>query len=167
MFLAKQPEPLIRWIDEHSPRLYRSAARLASVEEAEDLCQDVFLVAADRWGGFEGRSQPYTWLHGILRNLIRDRRRKQATRARRVAPQLQVMEADTPERQLHRAQDRQRVREAIAGLPEPQREVIARFYVEDRSIAEIAAALGLPEGTIKSRLFNGRRALRRALEGAR
>ena len=58
------------WVEAYGPRLFRAAALKASPEEAADLCQEVFLVATR--SRFEGRSSPYTWLYGILHNLVRD-----------------------------------------------------------------------------------------------
>ena len=61
--------------------------------------------------------------------------------------------------------DSYRLRQAIAGLPAEQRAAIALFHLEDMSVAEVAVALDVPVGTVKTRLMNGRKKLRAALEG--
>lgn len=61
--------------------------------------------------------------------------------------------------------DKQRVRAAIASLPPDQKSAIALFYLEEMSVAEVAVALDVPAGTVKTRLMHARRKLRAALEG--
>ncbi len=156
---------LAAWVDAHAARLYRAAALLAAEVEAADLVQEVFLVASRRRAAFDGSAAPYTWLYGILRNLARDRRRKHARRAR-LRP-VDDRRARDPERMLAAERDRARVRAAVRRLPDGHREVVALYYLEEVPVAEVARRLGLPPGTVKSRLFKARAALRRALEGGR
>ena len=61
--------------------------------------------------------------------------------------------------------DSEKVRKAMAGLPPEQRAAIALFHLEEMSVAEVAVALDVPAGTVKTRLMNARRKLRAALEG--
>lgn len=72
-------------------------------------------------------------------------------------------DADAPS--LEAPLDAERLRSAIAGLPSDQRAAIALFYLEDLSVAEVAVALTIPAGTVKTRLMHARRKLRAALEG--
>lgn len=153
------------WVDAHAARLYRAAALLASEAEAADLVQEVFLIASRRRATFDGSAAPYTWLYGILRNLARDRRKKQTRRAR-LTP-VDDRRTSDPERLLTAERDRARVRAAVRGLPDEHREVVALYYLDEVPVAEVAERLGVPPGTVKSRLFKARAALRRVLEGAR
>ncbi|MGI9422734.1 MAG: RNA polymerase sigma factor [Hyphomicrobiaceae bacterium] len=66
---------------------------------------------------------------------------------------------------IERAADSKPVHEALAKLPVEQRTAVALFYLEDMSVAEVAVALDIPVGTVKSRLMNARKKLREALEG--
>lgn len=151
-------------VDQYADRLYRAAALGHSPDEARDLCQETFLVAARDPAAFQGRSAPYTWLYGIMTNLRRSHRRK-ATRPLPVdAPRLSVI---TPEADLTRQQTHHRVHAAVAKLPESQREAVALFYLEELSVADVAERLGVPIGTVKSRLSAARDVLRRALKGDR
>lgn len=156
---------LAEWVDAHAARLFRAAALLTTEAEASDLVQETFLIAARRRATFDGTSAPYTWLYGILRNLVRDGRKKHARRSRLTL--LERRPARDPERLLAAERDRARVRAAVRRLPEGHREVVALFYLDELPVAEVARRLELPAGTVKSRLFKARAALRRALEGAR
>ena len=75
--------------------------------------------------------------------------------------ELPEAESDEPADAL----DRRRLRTAIASLPPDQRSAIALFYLEEMSVAEVAVALDVPAGTVKTRLMHARRKLRAALEG--
>lgn len=156
-----------QWVDAYAARLYRAAALLSSEAEAADLCQEVFLVAARKHAAFDGRSAPYTWLYGILRNLIRDRRKRYARRGLRLVPAPETAPPSDPEVELSASQQRERVRRAVSTLPERHREVITLYYLEELAIAEVAQRLGAPIGTVKSRLFQARAALKRTLKGVR
>ncbi len=67
--------------------------------------------------------------------------------------------------EIERAADRQPLKEALAKLPSEHRAAVALFYLEDMSVAEVAVALEIPAGTVKTRLMNARKKLRAALEG--
>jgi RNA polymerase sigma-70 factor (ECF subfamily) len=152
------------WVDAYATRLFHAAAGLSSEAEAPDLCQEVFLVAARKRAGFDGRSAPYTWLNGILRNLVRDKHKKRTRRGLRLLSAEPTPVPD-PERTLSSQQDRQRLRAAVAELPERQREVVQLYYLQEHTVSDVAEALSLAAGTVKSRLFEARRTLRHALQG--
>ena len=161
--IASQPlPPMSTLVDQYADRLYRAAALGQSPDDARDLCQETFLIAARNPTAFEGRSTPYTWLYGIMKNLRRTHRRKAARPLPTDTPRLSVA---TPEAKLTRQQTHQRVHAAIARLPESQREAVALFYLEELSVADVAQRLGVPVGTVKSRLSAARSVLRRALKG--
>lgn len=149
-------------VERYADRLYRAAAASCSPDEARDLCQQTFLIAAR--STFEGRSAPYTWLYGIMKNLRREQRRKARRPLPASAPALSVA---TPESEMARSQIQARVRAAVAHLPETQRDAVILFYLEECPVAEVAERLGVPVGTVKSRLHAARAVLRRALKGDR
>lgn len=153
------------WARTLGPRLYRAAHYwTGDGHEAEELCQETFAAALE--GGFRGASAPYTWLFGILRNLFRERRKKRRPTFAPELPEDARGRSPPPEPPLalaEAAEAKDRVREAVMGLPDDQRDIVLLRYMDEASIDEIAAALGLPGGTVKSRLFAARAKLRAVL----
>ena len=134
------------------------AWQVGNPEDAKDLTQVIFTKAYRAFGGFRGEASVRTWLYTIARNTIRDffRRKKPTTsleahvetHGEPASPHVEL-----PARTV-------RLQRALAALPEEFREVVMMFYFEGLSLAEIAEALSLPVGTVKSRLNRARRKLR-------
>jgi RNA polymerase sigma-70 factor (ECF subfamily) len=120
--------------------------------EAEDLVQDAFVRASASGSRFMRVENPEAWLRRTAINLHRNRWRKLRNFAR-IRPQLETPH-DLPGLDEHLV-----VVDALRRLPEAQREVLALHYLADLPVLEIASALGVPEGTVKSRLMRGREAL--------
>lgn len=146
----------------HFERVYAYVARrVKGREEVEDLTSEVFRRALAGIRGFENRGAPFSaWLLRIAANAVIDR----ARRARSARPLADVPEPSEPERL--EAADRARLFRAVTTLPPDQRRVIELRFAEERSIAEIAAALGKTEGAVKQLQLRALRALRKHL-GAR
>ncbi len=144
-------------------RLYRVAFLLSgNREEAEDLLQDTFLNLYQSLPRFQGRSMVYTYAYRILINLHRRRVRK---RKRVTEPLLEDIVASTPSGTeiFAKQEQNERLRVAISKLPPLLQEVIVLRYLEELSYQEIATRLGINEGTVKSRLHNAKRGLRKIL----
>ena len=131
-------------------QLYGVVGNLA---EAEDLVQEAFVRAAAAGGRFRRVENPEAWLRRTAINLHRKRWRKMRN-FHRIRPRLEVPPADLPGLDEHLA-----VIQALRKLPEAQREAVALHHLADLPVAEIADLLGVPEGTVKSRLMRGREAL--------
>ena len=86
-----------------------------------------------------------------------------AVRGREISAELDAIEPEAPE--VETGRDHQRLRAAIRALPEEQRAAVALFHFEELSIVEVAVALDVPAGTVKTRLMHARRKLRAALGG--
>jgi RNA polymerase sigma-70 factor (ECF subfamily) len=145
----------------HSGELYGFALR--SLEDpgmAEEAVQDTFLRAwraGDRFDPQIGSLR--TWLFAILRNVVID-----LGRARSARP---VVTGDVPEVAHEPFEDvlvSWQVEEALRRIGDQHRTVLVETYLRGRPYAEVALELGVPEGTIKSRVYYGLRALRNALE---
>ena len=155
----------------HLDTLYRVALRLAGdASAAEDLVQDTMLRAFRGWSGFRPGTNVRAWLLTILRNTFINeyRRRKRAP----VAMDIEAVEpyaiyrtvADTdPEGEFFSRIVDRRVLEAVDRLPPPFREVVVLSDMEGLAYGEIAETLGVPVGTVKSRLFRARRQLQKEL----
>ncbi len=154
----------------HGDELYRAARRLTGDgKQAEDVVQETFLRAwraADRFDERLGSLR--TWLFGILRNIVIDQARAASVRPLRPLPALDGAApngdgaADVDE--IERALACWQVEEALSRVSEEHRTVLVEVHLRGRPIAEVAAQLGVPAGTVKSRVYYGMRALRVALE---
>ena len=144
-----------RLAEQHAARLWRCALALGKDGHwAEDLAQETLVEAWRSLARFDGRCRFSTWLYGILRHrFLKGRRRQNAARLSAPDALGQVpCTAYTPDRSAEASEDAQRVRRAVASLPEEHRLVVELRFFAGATLDEIAAALGCPLGTVKSRL---------------
>jgi RNA polymerase sigma-70 factor (ECF subfamily) len=154
-------------VTDHSARVYRLAYRLTGNQhEAEDLTQDVFVRVFRSLDGytpdnFEG------WLHRITTNLFLDKvRRKARVRFDALSDEAAarlVSSGTVPDRQVVDSLFDDDVERALADLPEEFRAAVVLCDVEGLSYDEIADALAIKSGTVRSRIHRGRKLLRSAL----
>lgn len=145
----------------------------ATLEEAEDLCQDVFLKIYRSTRAYEPRSQFTAFAMRIAKNAWIDRHRRRAARPEtRAAVEREAGDVEqlpeprgAPDHGLQLAEDVDRLSAALRKLPAGQRVVFELAVMQERPYAEIAAALDIPVGTVKSRVFHAVRRLRAELEG--
>jgi len=157
--------------DRHGSTLLRFLARRVDPAEAEDLLGDVFRIAFERRSAFErDRDSARPWLYGIAANVVAKHHRSEARRLRAMArvPAEQSPDDDPAERAVAAADAGARwtrVMNAIGTLPETERQVLLLFAWEELSYDEIALALGIPVGTVRSRLSRGRTRLAALTQG--
>jgi len=149
--------------ESHVDRIYRLAFRLAGEDElARDFTQLTFIRAFEKIGDFRFESSLGTWLHTIGVSIALNGLRKVKTARMREAPMEAALSIGTTER--HAEPDlKARLKTAIDSLSEKYRTVFLMHDVEGFTHEEIGAALGIPSGTSKTRLFQGRAKLREAL----
>jgi RNA polymerase sigma-70 factor (ECF subfamily) len=160
----------------NNQRLFRAAwSVLRNRHEAEDALQACYAKALAAIGTFEGRSSLTTWLTRIAINEAIARRRSQERRRKHIeAKGAQVLEtyreqlakgsqAPSPEAEAAREQLRSILEQAIGGLPESFRTVFVLREIEDASVEDTALALGIPIGTVKTRLMRARLKLQQRL----
>ena len=156
-----------RLIAEYGDRLYDTAFRLCQDESAaRDLVNRTLWRAIERIGLFSGASSMYTWLYSILVNFWRmDLRQKKKMDILLFQDEMPDCpdERPDPAEALAAKADSEAIRNAIAELPEYYRVVVVFRYFEDMSVPEIAAVLGIPEGTVKFRLHKAKNMMRRKL----
>ncbi len=146
------------------PRLMSHAIRLlGDAEHARDVVQDAWIEILRGLGGLRDDAAFLPWaLRIVTRRVARVIRSRQ--KDRKLAGDFAAeAETTTPEAGTN-AVEAAEVRRAIASLPPDQAATIALFYLEDMSVAEVALALDVPVGTIKTRLMHARRKLRAILE---
>lgn len=163
------PADLGAMFDAYARDLLRYAAQRVGAQLAEDVVAQTFLVAYEQRHRFDaGRGELLPWLYGICTNLLR-RQRRAEVRALRATAAAQAHAADeaAPESRSAERLDAQRavahVATALARLPRRQREVLLLFAVAELEYAEIAAALGIPLGSVQSALHRARTKIRSAL----
>jgi RNA polymerase sigma-70 factor (ECF subfamily) len=134
--------------------------------DAEDVAQEVFVIALKRIHTFRGESKVTTWLFAITRNVVNNRRRRLAIRRFVGMDRIESLpdENASTDEHLHRKQQRKLVQSALECLPQKQREVIVLMDLEERSANEASDMLGVPPGTIYSRLHYARKAFTSALK---
>ena len=163
---APLPDAALRAAYEaHGTELYRFARRsLGDGGLAEDAVQETFLRAWRASPSYDpARASQRTWLFAILRNVVID-----LARARQARPPLAPSGEATAEQvvdgELDRAVATWQVETALAELDEDHRRVLVEVHWRGRPYHEVADDLGIPQGTVKSRVYYGLRAMRTALE---
>lgn len=153
------------FVEYRAPLLSLAGQLLLDRSAAEDVVQETFLLAHRFLAGFRAEARLYTWLYRIAIRLATRERRRDAARRRRTraldpeSPALAAPEADPASRRELREQ----VAGALVALPVDARVVLSLSAIEGLSHREIAEILGIPDGTVWSRLHHARRKLRASL----
>jgi len=151
-------------------RLYNFAHWLTQDrEEAEDLVQETYAKALKGFRSFQPGTNFRAWIYQILRNTFLTSRtglKSTATVPLELEDDDEMLPVanDTPESILLQRSDQQLVQQALGRLQVPYREVLLLCEFEEMSYQEISATLGVPMGTVMSRLSRARRALRNAVQ---
>ena len=152
----------------HNVRVYRFILRIVGdTSVAEDLVSQVFLDVWRTAGQFEGRSQVSTWMLAIARfkalTALRNRRHEDLDQEE----VLQIADTgDTPETAMDRSQTSSALRLAIAKLSPAHREIIDLVYYHEKSVEEVGQIIGIPQATVKTRMFYARKHLGELLKEA-
>jgi RNA polymerase sigma-70 factor (ECF subfamily) len=130
-------------------------------ERATDATQEAFIKAYAKWSRIRNYDAPSAWVRRVAINASHDSFRSDRRRRRRE----QTLPTGPVDLQIDRYSSDSIASDLLRALPTRQREVATLFYVDDRSIAEIATILGLTEGTVKYHLSHARDGLRKLLDG--
>jgi RNA polymerase sigma-70 factor, ECF subfamily len=162
-------------VAKHEDRAYRYAYRLTrDQEEAADVVAEAFVRVFNALNNFRAQSTFTTWLYRILTNCFLDLRKKDKgklnlsldaslqTEESEVARQVEDPHA-SPQDHAERGERERRIERAIQRLPEYQRAMVVMYHAEMMSYEDIAGALDMPVGTVKSRLNRARLTLREIL----
>lgn len=159
-----RPQLLAEIFDRHAPALLRYVTRRLGPDIAEDVLGDVFVVALERRGAFDPQAvSARPWLYGIASNVMARRYRDETRRLQAVERDGQAAAHRFEDTVAHRVDAERAVRRlsrALALLSPGDRDVLLMTAWAGLEQAEIAAALGIPVGTVKSRLHRARGRLR-------
>ena len=152
----------------HNVRVYRFILRIVrDATPAEDLVSQVFLDVWRTAGQFQGRSQVSTWLLSIARfkalTAMRQRRFEDIDQdaVRQIADGC-----DTPETSLDRSDTSAILRACVQKLSPAHREIINLVYYHEKSVEEVGKIIGIPQSTVKTRMFYARKQLADLLKGS-
>jgi RNA polymerase sigma-70 factor (ECF subfamily) len=149
-------------------RIYRFALRRVRNEAvAEEITNDVFAEVWRTAGSFEGRASVSTWLLSIARNkAVSSLRKRREESWDEDAAGTPADDGDDPETALQKTDKSTLMRRCLAGLSAEHREIIDLVYYHEQSVAEVSAVLGIPEATVKTRMFYARKKLSELLQAA-
>lgn len=165
-----EPEAFAALYDRHAAPIHRFAGRRLGGQLADDVVAETFLAAFGRRNGYDlRRADARPWLYGIAANVIGKHRRAEVRMlrawARTGADPVAEGHADLVASQVAAAAVQRDLAAALAALPAGDRDVLLLIAWADLSYEETAAALGIPVGTVRSRLNRARRKVREALGG--
>lgn len=152
----------------HNIRVFRFILRFIKDEgQAEDLIGEVFLDVWRQADRFEGRSSVSTWILGMARFKALSSLRK-TTEAELDEEQAAAIadEADTPETVSQKLDKAKAIRRCIDQLSPEHREIVDLVYYQEKSISEVAEIVGIPENTVKTRMFYARKRLQELMQSA-
>lgn len=147
----------------HLRRYARALMRAATPTEADDLVQDCLVRALEHAHSYQPRLSMRPWLFTILHNLYVSDVRQRAGRTIRPLPTVVVSVAPVPPRTAEANEEMKALSAALGRLPEAQRLALLLVGLEGLTYAEAACTLGVPIGTVRSRISRGRETLRRTL----
>jgi RNA polymerase sigma-70 factor (ECF subfamily) len=152
----------------HSVRVYRFVVRLVrSQATAEDIISEVFLDVWRQAGSFEGRSAVSTWLLAIARfKALSALRRKPEEELSEEAAANIADPVDNPETAVQKKDTSSILRQCLTGLSSEHREIIDLVYYQEKSVEEVSQIVGIPEATVKTRMFYARKKLSGLLKSA-
>jgi RNA polymerase sigma-70 factor, ECF subfamily len=142
-------------LDRYQKKVFRLVySILKEAAKAEEVTQDIFLKMWQVLPDYDGRASLSTWLYTITRNTSLS-----ALRAESYRKALPIEDFEPSAANWEAGMQQLEIKQLLERLPDVQQQVITLFYLQDRSVEDVAHMLDLPEGTVKSHLHRARRAL--------
>lgn len=155
-------------VEAYQTQVYRLALRMCGEAAADDVTQEAFLAAWRALPEFRGTCRFSTWLYRLTTNAAIDCLRRE--KRHRDTDDLDGVElsdgGDTPQESAERSETQTAVRAALSALSEEHRQVLLLRYMQELDYSEIAVALAVSEGTVKSRISRAKARLKEILSGA-
>jgi len=145
-----------RLVELYEVKVFRMAVMfLRDASKAEEVAQDIFLKLWQALPAYDGRAAPSTWLYTIARNTCLSALRSETHR--KTNPLDSIAEPAAAGTSVGtEVLNRIELQRCLERLPQIQRDVITLFYLQEKSVEEVARMLDLPEGTVKSHLYRAR-----------
>ena len=167
-FQAGDPSAFEKIMNHYEPYVLGLLMRMTGDRaKAEDLCQESFIRVLKGLPRFRGDSSLKTWIFRIAHNTATDLFRSATPEAEPLGESdssLGSEDGHGPLERIEGEQLRRRLDAAMESLPELPRAILHLFYWDDLSVVQIASVLKLPEGTVKTHLFRGRKSLRESVQ---
>jgi RNA polymerase sigma-70 factor, ECF subfamily len=168
--LRNEPEAFGRLLDKYKNRVFSLIYRMVqNPSDAEDLAQESFLKAFRNLRSYDPSRPFLTWLFKITHNTTIDFLRAKKPQALSLHDDKNPIDLEdlreSPEKTLENASQRKKIEGLLAALPPFYRQVLILRHQEELEYKEIAKILGIPEGTVKIRLYRARDILRKKLDG--
>jgi RNA polymerase sigma-70 factor, ECF subfamily len=153
--------------ERHAPWLAARLRRVLPADVVEDVLQESFLAVWRGAGAYAGKGEVGAWIWGIARRqgALRQRRQGREDASLSLPDVLTCLDGDDPAETAAERADLEQAITALGPTDHPDRELVRMFFIEERPIKQVAQELGIPEGTVKSRIFAVRQQLRLVLEG--
>jgi RNA polymerase sigma-70 factor (ECF subfamily) len=163
--MAEEFERIVR---EFQDKIFRLAySMLGDRAAAEETAQDVLLRVWKGLPGFRAESSLSTWIYSITRNACLTARSRNGPRTVSLEEPVTRREAERPAAPAGPAAASPDAAALLERLPAKYRQVVALFYMQEKSYDEVASMLGLPVGTVKTYLFRARKSLAEEMAGER
>lgn len=176
--LAETNDDFEQMMRANGPKIYTLTARLTgNLTDGQDLAQETFIKAYEHWWDFRGESEVSTWLYRICINCWKNRVRYERRRSfwkhfsldagdgDRDEPKSEIPSGEAPvDQPVEKAQEMQALHQALGQMKAEDRAILVLYEMEERSYEEIGELLGVPIGTVRSRLSRSRDKLRELLE---
>jgi RNA polymerase sigma-70 factor, ECF subfamily len=159
---AGDAKALERLFARAQPRVFRFLMRMVkNAAVAEELLNEVFLSVWQNAQRYEGRSEPLTWMLSIAHNkaISAMRKKTEVLGIAEEAARALVAEDDAPDTAVQKHNKSAKIRACIDELSPDHRTVLDLVYYQEQSVAEVAEILGIPEATVKTRMFYARKKL--------
>lgn len=167
--IARQDSAALRLLfARHQTRVFRFLARLVRNEAvAEELTNEVFMEVWRHAGRFEGRSAVGTWILSIAHNRAASSLRKRREEGWSDEHAMRLVDTgDDPEISAQKGDKAAILRSCLDGLSAEHREIVDLIYYQEKSVGEVAEIVGIPEATVKTRMFYARKKLSELLKAA-
>ena len=152
--------------ERHAPWVAARLRRVMPADAVEDVLQETFVAVWRGSGNFSGQGSGEAWIWGIARRQAALWARRRGTAWASLDPEDPRLSEDPTASAIQNA-DLDGALALLGAEGDPQRELVRMVYVDGRSVSDVARALDIPPGTVKSRLFAARRRLREALLSGR